>query len=54
MDRFPDRFSIIDFYLSVCHRSHIVGLVKDDLQVLDVGKLDTLHDAEKFLEEVLS
>jgi NDP-sugar pyrophosphorylase family protein len=49
MDRFPDRFSIIDFYLSVCHRSHIVGLVKDDLQVLDVGKLDSLHDAESFL-----
>ena len=49
MDRFPDRFSIIDFYLSVCHRSHIVGLPKDDLEVLDVGKLDSLHDAEKFL-----
>ena len=48
MDRFPDRFSIIDFYLSVCHRSHIVGLPKDDLEVLDVGKLDSLHDAEKF------
>ena len=52
MDRFPDRFSIIDFYLSVCHRSHIVGLLKDDLKVLDVGKLDTLHDAEVFLKEV--
>ena len=52
MDRFPDRFSIIDFYLSVCHRSHIVGLPKDDLKVLDVGKLDTLHDAEVFLKEV--
>ena len=49
MDRFPDRFSIIDFYLSVCHRSRIVGLVKDDLHVLDVGKLDTLHEAEAFL-----
>jgi NDP-sugar pyrophosphorylase family protein len=52
MDRFPDRFSIIDFYLSVCHRAHIVGLPKDDLKVLDVGKLDTLHDAEVFLKEV--
>lgn len=51
MDRFPDRFSIIDFYLSVCHRSRIVGLLKNDLQMLDVGKLDTLHDAEKFLKE---
>ena len=49
MDRFPDRFSIIDFYLSVCHRSHIVGLVKNDLNVLDVGKLDSLEQAEKFL-----
>ena len=49
MDRFPDRFSIIDFYLSVCHRSHIVGLMKDDLKVLDVGKLDSLHEAEQFL-----
>ena len=52
MDRFPERFSIIDFYLSVCHRSHIVGLVKDDLKVLDVGKLDSLHEAEEFLEGV--
>jgi NDP-sugar pyrophosphorylase family protein len=48
MDRFPDRFAIIDFYLSVCHRSHIVGLVKPDLQVLDVGKLDSLEEAERF------
>ena len=50
MDRFPDRFPIIDFYLSVCHRSHIVGLVKNDLHVLDVGKLDSLSAAEEFLK----
>ena len=51
MERFPDRFAIIDFYLSVCHRSHIVGLVKPDLQVLDVGKLDSLTQAEEFLKQ---
>ena len=50
MDRFPDRFAIIDFYLSVCHRSRIVGLVKNDLKVLDVGKLDSLSAAEEFLK----
>ena len=50
MDRFPDRFSIIDFYLSVCHRSMIMGLVKDDLKMIDVGKLDSLSEAEKFIE----
>ena len=48
MDRFPDRFPIIDFYLSICHRSRIVGLPKDDLRLLDVGKLDTLSQAEDF------
>ncbi len=52
MDRFPDRFPIIDFYLSVCHRAHIVGLVKSDLQLMDVGKIETLSEAEKFLDNL--
>jgi len=50
MDRFPDRFPIIDFYLSICHRSPIVGLVKNDLRLMDVGKLDTLDQAENFIK----
>ena len=48
MERFPDRFPIMDFYLSTCHRRHIVGCVKEDLRLLDVGKLDTLEQAESF------
>ena len=52
MERFPERFPIIDFYLSVCHRAPIVGLVKPDLQLMDVGKLDTLHEAEAFLDKI--
>ena len=54
MERFPERFPIIDFYLSVCHRAPIVGLVKPDLQLMDVGKLDTLHQAEFFLDSISS
>lgn len=50
MERFPERFPIIDFYLSVCHRASIVGLVKPDLQLMDVGKLETLHEADAFFE----
>ena len=50
MERFPERFPIIDFYLSVCHRAPIVGLVKPDLQLMDVGKIETLHEAEAFFE----
>lgn len=53
MDRFPDRFPIMDFYLSVCHRSHIYGCLKDDLRILDVGKLDSLEQAERFLESTI-
>ncbi len=49
MDRFPDRFPIMDFYLSVCHRSRIMGCIKDDLQVLDVGKPGALQQAERFV-----
>lgn len=47
MDRFPERFPIIDFYLSTCHRSRIVGVEKDDLKVTDVGKRDTLEKANR-------
>ena len=49
MNRFPDRFPIIDFYLQTCHRTRIYGCQKDDLRLLDVGKLDSLDAAEKFL-----
>ena len=52
MDRFPDRFPIVDFYLSVCHRARIVGLAKDDLRLLDVGKTDSLQTAETFLNNL--
>ena len=49
MDSWPDRFPIIDFYLSVCADRRIMGYVPDDLRLLDVGKLDTLDEAESFL-----
>ena len=52
MGRFPDRFSIVDFYLSTCHRARIVGLVKDDLRLMDVGKLETLDQAEDFIKSL--
>ena len=51
MNQFPERFPIIDFYLSICHRSRIVGLVKDDLRLMDVGKIDTLDQAQQFLNQ---
>ena len=52
MDAFPDKFGIIDFYLKVCGEAVIKGCVKQDLRLLDVGKLDTLAEAERFLPKI--
>ena len=51
MDGFPEKFGIIDFYLRVCDTAVMRGCVKEDLKLLDVGKLDTLAAAEKFLAD---
>ena len=48
----PDKFPIVDFYLSVCHRVPIKGYLKTDLKLMDVGKLDTLQEAENFLKKL--
>lgn len=48
MANYPDKFSIIDFYLDQCLLFPIYGYKQTDLQLLDVGKLDSLQQAETF------
>ena len=48
-DEMPDRFGIIDFYLKYCERCTFLGYEAKDLQLLDVGKLDSLEQAKQFL-----
>ena len=43
------RFPIMDFYLSVCARYPIYGVAVPGLQLVDVGKLDSLALAERLL-----
>ena len=45
------KYSIIDFYLSICHRVDIQCYVEDDLQLLDIGKPENLEKAEEFLSK---
>ena len=52
MREWPEKFSIMDFYLSICDKVHIHGATQEGLQLLDVGKCDTLATAEKFVEEL--
>ena len=50
MDSWEGKFSIIDFYLSICDKVDIRCCLDPQLQLLDVGKLDTIAKAEAFLQ----
>lgn len=47
-----DRFSVIDFYLSVCDKETIHGYVQEGLKLMDVGKIGCMDSAEEFLKEL--
>lgn len=49
---YPDKFGIMDFYLGTGGDVDIKGYLKNDLQLMDVGKLDTLNEAETFLQNL--
>ncbi len=46
---FPDKFSIIDFYLSICDKEKLSCFTPKNLKTIDVGKPDSLKEAERFL-----
>ena len=46
---YPEKFSIIDFYLNTCKDEKIKAYTQEGLQLLDVGKLDSLERAEGFV-----
>ena len=48
----PARFPIMDFYLKACARYPIVGVQAQDLKLMDVGKADTLAQAEDWLKAI--
>lgn len=48
----PQRFGIMDFYLKYCHQRAFYGMEKKDLLLMDVGKMDTLAEAEQFLKQL--
>ncbi|SEA10397.1 Nucleotidyl transferase [Porphyromonadaceae bacterium KH3R12] len=46
----PDRFSIIEFYLSICDKEEVTCYIPDNLKLIDVGKPDSLKEAAQFLD----
>lgn len=54
MAPFPERFPIIDFYLKVCDRFPVYGAVPEHLRMVDVGKFESLSEADAMAAEILS
>lgn len=50
MDKWNGKFSIIDFYLSIADKANIGCYVANGMQLIDVGKLDSLTEAENFIK----
>ena len=50
---FGDRFSIVDFYLKACADYPIYAAVPPDFTLVDVGKKETLSEAERVCEAIL-
>ena len=50
---FGDRFSIMDFYIQACADYPIYGVVPPDFTMVDVGKKETLSEAERVCEAIL-
>ena len=52
MDECSAKFPIMDFYLQYAKDLHFVGKVKNNLKLMDVGKLDTLAEADTFVKQL--
>ncbi|MCC8170578.1 MAG: nucleotidyltransferase family protein [Parabacteroides sp.] len=52
LEEWTGRFSIISFYLSIAARTTIQAYPVRELKMLDIGKPETLQQAEKFLKEI--
>ena len=47
---FKDAFPIMDLFLSGISRLKISGVCQDNLEIIDIGKPDTLHRANLSLQ----
>ena len=48
-DDWSGKFSIMDFYLQNCSKARLGGYTTDNLQIIDIGKPETLEKAEAFI-----
>ncbi len=52
MENYPAKFPIMDFYISNCGKIDIGGIVNDNQRMIDVGKIESLAEAERLVENM--
>lgn len=52
MQAWPEKFSIIDFYLSVAASHEIVGVCVPGLKIIDIGSPDKLAEADSLMRNL--
>ncbi len=52
MEGYEDVFSIIDFYLQSSINHRIVAYEPESLKMMDIGKIETISEAESFLKSL--
>ena len=50
-ENWTGKFPIMDFYLQTCQEAKLGGYAKEDLQLIDIGKPETLAVAEDFIRQ---
>ena len=50
-EKWEGKFPIMDFYLQTCQEATLGGYAKKDLQLIDIGKPETLAVAEEFIRQ---
>ena len=53
LEGWPERFPVMDFYLRHCGEVTLRCLPKENLQLTDVGKLNTLDEAERLFHALV-
>lgn len=51
MDSFPDKFPIMDFYISKCNEMKFNAEIDANLHLIDVGKLNSIEEAERMMKQ---
>lgn len=53
MHDYPEKFSIVDFYINTCTDEAIRAYIPDNYRMMDIGKIDHLQEAEQFTQSLI-